>query len=169
MMGMTSAGKKFSDIVSTATKLVYAVGEMPVKKRPDTGFLVVQTSHMTDLATQADLILPSAPALESDGTIIDYLGRVKQVNKAIEPAGEAKPNTEIFMSVAAAMGTQLKMVKDTDIKKAAKAKVKVAFSPFKKEKGLDIDVEQFIDDMRTSTVNGSRLLWLQEVEKAVAV
>ena len=57
MMGVTSEGKKFSEIVSSATKLVYAVGEMPVKNRPDTGFLVVQTSHMTDLATQADLII----------------------------------------------------------------------------------------------------------------
>lgn len=169
MMGVTSEGKKFSEIVSSATKLVYAVGEMPVKNRPDTGFLLVQTSHMTDLATQADLILPSAPALESDGTIIDYLGRVKQVNKACWPSVEAKQNTEIFLAVAAAMGTSLKMVKDTDIKKAAKAKVKVAFSPFKRDKGLDIDVEQFIDDMRKSTVIGSRLLWLQEVEKAVAV
>jgi NADH dehydrogenase/NADH:ubiquinone oxidoreductase subunit G len=169
MMGVTSEGKKFSEIISSATKLVYAVGEMPVKNRPDTGFLVVQTSHMTDLATQADLILPSAPALESDGTIIDYLGRIKQVNKACVPAGEAKQNPEIFLAVAAAMGTPLKMVKDTDIKKAAKAKGKVAFSPFKIDKGLDIDVEQFIDEMRKSTVNGSRLLWLQEVEKAVAV
>lgn len=169
MMGVTSEGKKFSEIVSSATKLVYAVGEMPVKNRPDTGFLLVQTSHMTDLATQADLILPSAPALESDGTIIDYLGRIKQVNKACRPSVEAKQNTEIFLAVAAAMGTSMKMVKDTDIKKAAKAKIKVAFSPFKRDKGLDIDIEQFIDDMRKSTVIGSRLLWLQEVEKAVAV
>ena len=61
------------------------------------------------------------------------------------------------------------MVWDTDIKKVSKTKVKVAFSPFKKDKGLDIDVEQFIDDMRISTINGSRLLWLKELEKAVAV
>jgi hypothetical protein len=65
------------------------------------------------------------------------------------------------MAVASAMGTQLKMVKDTDVKKAAKTKVKVAFSPFKKDKGLDIDAEQFINDMRICTVNGSRLLWLR--------
>jgi hypothetical protein len=42
-------------------------------------------------------------------------------------------------------------------------------SPFKKEKGLDIDAEQFVEDIRTSTINGSRLLWLKELEKAVAV
>ena len=169
LSGMTTEGKKFSDIVSSKTEVVYAVGEMPVKTRPDTGFLVVQTSYMTDLAKQADLILPSAAALESNGTIIDYLGRIKQVNKTCEPAGESRQNSDIFMAVAAAMGTSLKMVKDTDIKKAAKAKVKVAFSPFKKDKGLDIDVEQFIDDMRISTINASRLLWLKELEKAVAV
>ena len=51
----------------------------------------------------------------------------------------------------------------------AKVKVKVAFSPFKRDKGLDVDVEQFIDDMRASTINGSRLLWLKELETAVAV
>jgi NADH dehydrogenase/NADH:ubiquinone oxidoreductase subunit G len=169
MMGLTSEGKTFGEIVSSQTKLVYAVGEMPVKNRPDTKFLLVQTSYMTDLATLADLILPSAAALESEGTIIDYLGRIKQVNKVCEPAGDSKQNAEIFMAVADAMGTSLKKVKDTDIKKAAKAKFKASFAPFKRDKGLDIDVEQFIDDMRISTINGSRLLWLRELEKAVAV
>jgi predicted molibdopterin-dependent oxidoreductase YjgC len=169
MMGMTTDGKKFNEIISSASKVLYAVGEMPVKTRPDTGYLVVQTSYMTDLAKQADLILPSAAALESDGTIIDYLGRLKQVKQACEPAGQSRQNSDIFMAVASAMGTPLKMVKDTDIKKVTKAKVKVAFSPFKRDKGLDIDVEQFIDDMRISTVNGSRLLWLKELETAVTV
>jgi NADH dehydrogenase/NADH:ubiquinone oxidoreductase subunit G len=169
LMGMTTEGKKFSEIVSTKTDVLYAVGEMPVKIRPDTGFLVVQTSYMNDLARQADLILPSASALESDGTIIDYLGRAKQVNKTCGPAGESRQNSDIILAVAAAMGTPLKMVKDTDIKKVTKAKVKVAFSPFKRDKGLDIDVEQFIDDTRISTINGSRLLWLKELETAVAV
>jgi predicted molibdopterin-dependent oxidoreductase YjgC len=169
MMGMTTDGKKFNEIISSASKVLYAVGEMPVKTRPDTVYLVVQTSYMTDLAKQADLILPSAAALESDGTIIDYLGRLKQVKQACEPAGQSRQNSDIFMAVASAMGTPLKMVKDTDIKKVTKAKVKVAFSPFKRDKGLDIDVEQFIDDMRISTVNGSRLLWLKELETAVTV
>ncbi len=169
LAGMTTEGKKFSEIVSSKTDTLYAVGEMPLKTRPDTGFLIVQTSYMTDLAAQADLILPSAAALETTGTIIDYLGRLKQVNKTSEPAGEARQNSDILLAVAVAMGTQLKMVKDTDIKKAAKAKVKAAFSPFKRDKGLDVDVEQFIDDMRVSTINGSRLLWLKELEKAVAV
>jgi len=169
LMGMTSEGKKFSEIVSSGAKLVYAVGEMPLKDRPDTGFLVVQNSHMTDLATQADLILPAATALETDGTIVDYLGRLKQVNKVCEPAGESRQNTEIFMAVADAMGTALKKVKDTDIRKAVKTKTKASFASFKKDKGLDIDAEQFTEDMRKSTINCSRLLWLREVERGVTV
>jgi hypothetical protein len=56
MMGLTTEDRKFSDIVSSSTKVLYAVGEIPVKSRPDTGFLVCRI-HMTDLATQADLIL----------------------------------------------------------------------------------------------------------------
>jgi NADH dehydrogenase/NADH:ubiquinone oxidoreductase subunit G len=169
MMGMTSEGKKFSEIISSGAEVLFAIGEVPVKARPETGFLIVQGTFMTELANQADLVLPAASSLESEGTIIDYLGRLKEVNPACDPAGESKSNSEIFLSIAEAMGTSLKKVKDTDVKKAVKTKTKVSFSPFKRESGLDIDAEQFIDEIRTSTVNGSRLLWLKELEKAVAV
>jgi predicted molibdopterin-dependent oxidoreductase YjgC len=169
LMGMTSEGKKFSEIVSSATKLVYAVGEIPVKNRPDTGFLIVQNSHITDLASQADLILPSAAALESEGTIIDYLGRIKQVNMACEPAGESKQNADIFVAVSETMGTPLKKIKDTDVRKAVKTRLKASLSPFKRGKGLDTETKEFVDAIRKSTVNGSRLLWLKELEKAVAI
>lgn len=167
MMGLTSEGKKFKEMVSSKSKALYAIGEVPVDKRPDTEFLIVQNSHMTDLATQADIVLPSAHALESDGTIIDYLGRVKEVRRALSPAGASKPHSEIFIEVAKAIGDSLKQVKDTEIKKALKAKVKVAFSPFKRDKDLEIDAEKFTDSINRSAINGSRLLWLKEAEKAV--
>lgn len=169
LMGLTTAEKKYSEIVTSATKLLYAVGDVPLKSRPETAFLVVQNSYMTDLARQADVVLPSAPSLESDGTMIDFLGRLKQVNRSCEPAGESKMHSDIFIAIAKEMGATLKKVKDTDIKKAAKAKPKTSFAPFKKDKGLDIDVEQFFEDTRVSIVNGSRLLWLKEPEKMVAV
>ncbi|MBI5641806.1 MAG: molybdopterin-dependent oxidoreductase [Nitrospirae bacterium] len=168
MMGLTTEGKKFRDIVSSPSQALYAVGEVPLSKRPDTGFLIVQASHMTELATQADLVLPSAAALESDGTIIDYLGRIKEVKRAVEPAGESKTNAETFISLSEAMGAALKMPRDTEIRKALKGKVKAAFSPFKRDKDLDVNAEKFMEDINLSTVNGSRLLWLKEVEKAVA-
>ncbi len=169
LMGLTTDGKKFREIVSSASKALYVVGEIPVSKRPDTEFLVVQSSHMTDLAAQADVVLPAAGLLESEGTIIDYIGRLKEVKKAVEPAGEAKSHADILIMVAGAMGVSLKKPKDTEVKKAMKAKAKVSFSPFKKAKDMELDAEQFIGDINKSTINGSRLLWLKEIEKTVAV
>ncbi|MDA8241350.1 MAG: molybdopterin-dependent oxidoreductase [Nitrospiraceae bacterium] len=167
LMGLTSAGKKFKEMVSSSSKVLYVIGEVPVGKRPDTEFLIVQNSHITDLATQADIVLPSTAALESEGTIVDYLGRIREVRKSLEPAGNAMPNSDIFAAVSGAMGSSLRKAKDTDVKKALKTKVKVAFSPFKRDKDLEIDGEKFIDEINKSTVNGSRLLWLKESEKAV--
>jgi NADH dehydrogenase/NADH:ubiquinone oxidoreductase subunit G len=163
-MGLTPVGKKFADIISSSTKALYVVGEVPVSGRPDTAFLVVQASHMTELAGQADVVLPATPALESEGTIIDWLGRIKKVSRACEPAGDAKQNGDIFTAVAEALGASLKPVKDTDVKKAAKAKAKVAFSTFKKDAGYDVDAVTFMQDTNKTTVNGSRLLWLKELE-----
>ncbi len=169
LMGLTSEGKKFKDILASKTKVLYAIGEVPVAKRPDTEFLVVQNSHLTDLAAQADVVLPSTPGLESEGTIVDYLGRLKEVKKAVEPAGESQAHADIFIGLAGAMGASLKKAKDTDVRKALKAKVKVSFSPFKREKDLDIDLEKFTEDINKSAINGSRLLWLKETEKGAAV
>jgi predicted molibdopterin-dependent oxidoreductase YjgC len=154
-------------MVSSPSKVLYAIGEVPVKKRPDTGFLIVQNSHMTELATQADIILPSAAGLESEGTIIDYLGRLKEVRKTVEPAGDSKANSDIIIAIAEAMGTSVKKPKDTEIRKALKVKVKAVFTPFKRDRNLDIDAEKFTEDINWSTINGSRLLWLKEVEKGV--
>ncbi len=163
-MGLISSGKTFNEIMASSPKALYVIGEVPVGKRPDTGFLIVQASHMTELATQADVILPSAPALESEGTIIDFLGRTKKVKRACEPAGEAKQNGVIFTEMADAMGTALKAVKEAEVKKAAKAKTKIVFSPFKKDAGHDVDLEQFMEETNKTTVNGSRLLWLKELD-----
>jgi NADH dehydrogenase/NADH:ubiquinone oxidoreductase subunit G len=163
-MGMISGSRKFNDIMASSTKALYVVGEVPASKRPDTSFLVVQASHMTELAAQADVVFPATPALESEGTIIDWLGRIKKVNRASEPAGDAKQNGDIFMAVAEAMGSPLKPVKDADVKKAVKAKTKVAFSAFKKDAGHDIDPEIFMQETNKTMVNSSRLLWLKELD-----
>ncbi len=167
LMGLMSDGKKFREIVSSPSRALYVVGEVAASTRPDTGFLVVQSPYMTDLASQADVVLPAAAALESEGTIVDYLGRLKEVRKAVDPAGEAKTNADIFIAVAGAMGASLKMPKETEIRKALKGRVKATFSPFRKDANLDIEAQKFMDDTGKSVVNGSRLLFLKESERAV--
>jgi predicted molibdopterin-dependent oxidoreductase YjgC len=156
------------EMVSTHSKALYAIGEVPVSRRPDTDFLIVQASHMTDLAAQADVVFPSAAPLESEGTIVDHLGRLREVKKAVEPSGEARSNSDILVAVAKAMGSALKPVRDTDVKKALKIKSRVAFSPFKRDKNLEVDAGKFTEEINKSAINGSRLLWLKEIEKTVA-
>jgi len=58
---------------------------------------------------------------------------------------------------------------DTDIKKALKTKAKVTLKPFKKKEGLDVNPQEMIESINASVINGSRLLWLKESEKAMAV
>ncbi len=169
LMGLVTEGSSYKEMIKGgAVKVLYAVGEIP-GKRPNVDFLIVQNSHLTPLARQADIVLPSAAILESDGTIVDYLGRLKKVQKAIEPPGETNTHREIFASLAKALGSTMK-VTDTEIKKAAKVKKeKPSIVSYKKQEGLDIDPLMTIESLNYSIMNGSRLLWLKETERAIAV
>jgi NADH dehydrogenase/NADH:ubiquinone oxidoreductase subunit G len=169
LMGLVTEGSSYREMIKGgAVKVLYAVGEIP-GKRPNVDFLIVQNSHLTPLARQADIVLPSAAILESDGTIVDYLGRLKKVQKAIEPPGETKTHREIFASLAKALGSTMK-VTDTEIKKAAKVKKeKPSIVSYKKQEGLDIDPLMTIESLNYSIMNGSRLLWLKKTERAIAV
>jgi NADH dehydrogenase/NADH:ubiquinone oxidoreductase subunit G len=162
MMGLTTEGKSYKEMASGGLNLLYAIGEVPLNKRPNVEFLVVQASHLTELAKQADVVLPSAAYLEVDGTMVDYLGRLKHVCKAVEPAGEAKTHREIFVDIAKAMGAEIKEAKESETKKLAKVKAKAAVAPFERREGFDAKVDEMIESINTSVINGSRLLWLKE-------
>jgi anaerobic selenocysteine-containing dehydrogenase len=68
-------------------------------------FTVVLEHFQTDTADYADILLPATTQLEHLDVIKPY-GHYYMVanNPAIAPLGEAKPNTEIFRSLARAMG-----------------------------------------------------------------
>ncbi len=167
MMGLTTEGKSYKDMTSGGASLLYAIGEIPLNTKPKTDFLVVQNSHMTELAKQADVVLPSSAYLEVDGTMIDYLGRLKHVCKAVEPAGDAKSHREIFADIAKAMGADIKEAKESETKKFAKIKVKPTFAPFARKEGFDVKVDEMIESINASVINGSRLLWLKEASVCV--
>jgi len=169
LMGLTTEGKTYKEMVSDRMKVLYAVGEVPLNKRPNTDFLIVQNSHLTELAKQADVVLPSATFLESAGTIIDYMGRMKYLPKVIEPQGESKSHRDIFIHLSKIMGAQIKKPTEAEINKAAKVKTKLSFRPFVKKEGLDISPNELIESINASVINGSRLLWLKETGKAMAV
>ncbi len=169
LVGLTTEDKTYKEMVSDGMKVLYAVGEVPLNKRPNTDFLIVQNSHITELAKQADILLPSATFLESAGTMIDYMGRMKYLPMVIEPQGKSKSHRDIFIHLSKIMGAAIKGPTEGEVKKASKMKAKLSFSPFAKKEGLDISPNEIIESVNASVINGSRLLWLKEAEKAMAV
>jgi NADH dehydrogenase/NADH:ubiquinone oxidoreductase subunit G len=163
LMGLTTEAKTYLEMTGGGTNVLYAVGEVPLTNRPDTAFLIVQNSHLTELAQQADIVLPSATFLESGGTIIDYMGRLKHLHKVTEPKGQAKSHCDIFVTLSKVMGKLIKRPTETEIKKAATVKTKLTFAPFLKKEGLDASAREIIESTNASVLQGRRLSWLKEV------
>ena len=73
--------------------------------RRDDLFLVVLEQFMTDTARHADVVLPATTQLEHLDLIFSWGHHWFTLSEpAIEPLGEAKPNTEAFRLIAARMG-----------------------------------------------------------------
>jgi predicted molibdopterin-dependent oxidoreductase YjgC len=164
--GLTAKGKGYNDMISDGLEALYVIGDVPISKRPSVNFLVVQTSHLTDLAKQADVVLPAATYLESNGSIINYLGKVKRLTKVVKAPEGVKQHGDILVELSKAMGSPFKE-RITDLKPSAPPKPR--FSPFEKRQGLDINPLELFESINTSVISSSRLLWLKETEKMMTV
>ncbi|MFZ0172378.1 MAG: molybdopterin-dependent oxidoreductase [Acidimicrobiales bacterium] len=68
-------------------------------------FTVVVDLFQTDTADLADIVLPASSFLEHDDLVVSYFHHSLGAQvKALEPPGEALPNSEIFRRLARAMG-----------------------------------------------------------------
>ncbi len=173
LMGLKPEGRTYQEMSATnqgltqrgksGVKVLYALGEVPMSKRPDgLDFLVVQGSHFTALAREADVVLPAATYLESSGSIIDYLGELKTMDQAVAPRGESKSHRDIFIQLARIMGETLQRPTQSEIKKAAGVRVKLAPADMGKQEDLDVSPQAFLEAVNASVLNTSRLLWLKE-------
>jgi anaerobic selenocysteine-containing dehydrogenase len=89
--------------------------------RPDL-FTVVHEIFQTDTADYADVLLPATTQLEQFDLHKAYGHLYLLVNNpAIEPLGEAKPNTEVFRLLAERMGFPEACFADTDEQMAQQA------------------------------------------------
>ncbi len=169
LIGLTTEGKTYNEIVNNGMKVLYAIGELPLGKRPDADFLIVQNSHLSELAKQADIVLPSTTYLESTGTMVDYLGRFKHIRQVIMPYGVSKNHRDIFITLSKIMGTPIKRPTEAEVKKATKVTPKLTVSPFVKKEGVELSQQEFIEAINTSILQGRRLSWLKKaVEEAAA-
>ena len=83
--------------------------------RRDDLFLVVLEQFMTDTARHADVVLPATTQLEHLDLIFSWGHHWFTLSEpAVEPLGEAKPNTEAFRLIAACMGLDDACFKQTD-------------------------------------------------------
>ncbi|MCF6094003.1 molybdopterin oxidoreductase family protein [Microaerobacter geothermalis] len=79
-------------------------------------FLVVHEQLMTDTAKYADILLPATTQLEHWDIHPSYWHLYIQLNEpAIQPLGEAKPNTEVFRLLAKGMGYTDPCFNDSDL------------------------------------------------------
>jgi anaerobic selenocysteine-containing dehydrogenase len=78
-------------------------------------FTVVSEHFMTDTADYADIVLPATTQLENWDLMFSWGHTYLTLNiPAIEPQGEAIPNTELFRRLAARMGFEDKCFKLSD-------------------------------------------------------
>lgn len=79
-------------------------------------FTVVLEHFQTDTADYADIVLPATTQLEHWDLHYSYGHVYATLNQpAIEPLGEAKPNTEIFRLIARRMGMTHPVLADDDV------------------------------------------------------
>lgn len=90
--------------------------------RRDDLFTVVIEQFMTDTARHADYLLPATTQLEHLDLMWSWGHAYLTLNlPAVEPPGEALPNTEIFRRLAAAMGFDEPYFRESDEEMARKA------------------------------------------------
>jgi anaerobic selenocysteine-containing dehydrogenase len=122
---MSSIGRALS-AASPPIRALLVYNSNPVAVAPDSSrvsagfaredlFTVVMEQFPTDTVDYADIVLPATTQLEHVDVVRPY-GHYYMVanNPAIRPLGEAKPNSEIFRLLAAAMGYEDACFRDSD-------------------------------------------------------
>ncbi len=112
--GLTAV-EMIAEAAAGRVKGMYIVGENPVASFPDPieverglaalEFLLVQDIFLTETAALATVVLPAASFAEKDGTFTNFEGRVQPVRRAFPPIGDSRPDWEIILALAAAMGS----------------------------------------------------------------
>ena len=97
--------------------MLFLIGVDPLRDYPDAALArralenvprkVVQSLELGSLAPYADAFLPAAAFLEKDGHVTDWEGRGQRLRVVREAPGLARPDWEIFASLALACGGDL--------------------------------------------------------------
>ncbi len=169
MMGIRGEGKGLRELQSAGAGMLYVIGNVNMKRPECVNTLVVQTSHMNALAREADIVLPMTTPFETDGTIIDFTGRLKSLARAIEPFADARTPSDTVKAISRRMGLKVKAAKTSDVKKLINTfNVDIEPSDFKRRDDLQFCPEKLIPLLNEAMINCSRLQWLEGMGRPVA-
>lgn len=126
IINMAELGRALNEVEEPPVKALVVYNSNPAAIAPDQHavrrglrrgdlFTVVLEQFQTDTADFADLVLPVPTFLEYTDLYLAYGHYYLQLaRKALDPPGEALPNTEIFRRLAARMGFDEPCLADTD-------------------------------------------------------
>ena len=157
--GLTSRKKGYYNMVdlgrtleSGKIKMIFVYNSNPLATLPnqtlvrkgfarDDLFTVVHDLFMTDTADYADIVLPATSFFEHSDIHTSYFHHYLSINeKAIEPLGEAKSNSDLFRALASTMKLMAKELYEEDekIAKTLMSRSKAAEGTFEdlKKKGF---------------------------------
>jgi len=114
-VSMAKLGDDLYHLVDPEIKMIWVERGNPLTQNPDSKqvkkafqkaeFRVVVDQFITDTAQEANLILPAKNMFEQSDIIGSYWNPYVQLKqKVIEPAGEVKPETEIYYLLAQKLG-----------------------------------------------------------------
>jgi NADH-quinone oxidoreductase subunit G len=115
----TTAGKTLPEMITAAganqlgALLIVGADPAPTTRMASESlkntFVIVQDLFLTETAALADIVFPAASLYEKSGTVTNAFGDVQLVKKAADRAG-VKPDFEILVRLASAMGVDIKML-----------------------------------------------------------
>ncbi|MEA1876512.1 MAG: molybdopterin-dependent oxidoreductase [Bacteroidota bacterium] len=122
-VSMARLGEDMLKLKSPEIKMIWVERGNPLTQNPDSEtnykafrkaeFRVVVEQFMTDTALEADLILPAKNMFEQSDIIGSYWNPYIQLKrKVLEPAGEVKPETEIYYLLAKLLGFDPEDIKE---------------------------------------------------------
>ena len=94
---------------SRRPKVIYCLGDVAFRERPDCDFLIVQDTYLPSF--KVDAFLPAASFAEAGGTLINIEGRVQEVVRVETPPegavfGFMRPDWRILADISKALGSQ---------------------------------------------------------------
>lgn len=116
-------GEKMMEQQNPELKMAWVERGNPITQNPDSNktieafqkldFVVVVEQFMTDTAWEADIILPAKNMFEQSDIIGSYWNPYVQLKqKVLQPAGEVKPETEIYYLLSKKLGFEKEWIEE---------------------------------------------------------